>query len=214
MEEIVLENNALSLPSGMMDYGQAATSWNQYAVDNNLTPEQTQAGLDKLAKGDLPEGANIAKVIVDGYVDGVMIAGSIYLGPAAAAGKATAGALISGGGNATFQILNMKPGGEFSYYSAFAATTTGYLAPGCGIWANTVINMGSAFATDGPNAGAVGGAAIGSLAGGAFGKYAPVGIDNIFGNNLPGFVYDAGGAFTFEYINSVTKEMMTNGDKK
>jgi filamentous hemagglutinin len=60
----------------MTDYGLAAQSWNQYAQENNLTPEQTQAGLDRLAKGDLPEGANITKVIVDGYKDGVMIAGS------------------------------------------------------------------------------------------------------------------------------------------
>lgn len=43
----------------MMSYGQAVASWNQYADANNLTPEQKQAGLDKLVKGDLPEGANI-----------------------------------------------------------------------------------------------------------------------------------------------------------
>lgn len=36
----------------MADYGQAAASWNQYAVDNNLSPEETQAGLNKLATGD------------------------------------------------------------------------------------------------------------------------------------------------------------------
>nr|WP_251005156.1 VENN motif pre-toxin domain-containing protein [Escherichia coli] len=59
-----VENNALSLPSGMVSYGQAVASWNQYADANHLTPEQKQAGLDKLAKGELPEGANISKVIV------------------------------------------------------------------------------------------------------------------------------------------------------
>lgn len=59
----------------MVSYGQAVASWNQYSDANNLTPEQKQAGLDKLAKGELPEGANISKVIVDGYKDGVLIAG-------------------------------------------------------------------------------------------------------------------------------------------
>jgi filamentous hemagglutinin len=54
--------------------------WNQYAVDNNLTPEETQAGLNRIAKGDLPDGANITKVIVNGYKDGVLIAGAAYLG--------------------------------------------------------------------------------------------------------------------------------------
>ncbi|HBA8651423.1 TPA: VENN motif pre-toxin domain-containing protein, partial [Escherichia coli] len=71
-----VENNALSLPLGMVSYGQAVASWNQYADANNLTPEQKQAGLDKLAKGELPDGANISKVIVDGYKDGVLIAGA------------------------------------------------------------------------------------------------------------------------------------------
>ncbi|EPU6503895.1 hypothetical protein [Escherichia albertii] len=68
-EGVVVENDALSLPSGMVSYGQAVASWNQYSDANNLTPEQKQAGLDKLAKGELPEGANISKVIVDGYKD-------------------------------------------------------------------------------------------------------------------------------------------------
>ncbi|WP_303245786.1 VENN motif pre-toxin domain-containing protein, partial [Salmonella enterica] len=35
-----VENNALSLPSGMVSYGQAVASWNQYADVNNLTLEQ------------------------------------------------------------------------------------------------------------------------------------------------------------------------------
>jgi len=50
----------------MGSYVNAAASWNQYAVTNDLTHEETQAGLDKLAKGDLPEGANITKAIVEG----------------------------------------------------------------------------------------------------------------------------------------------------
>ncbi|WP_238981772.1 hypothetical protein [[Enterobacter] lignolyticus] len=74
----MVENNALGdgfqLPKGLMDNGQTATSWNQYDQDNNLSPEQTQAGLDKIAKGDMPDSTNITKVIVDGYQDGVMIA--------------------------------------------------------------------------------------------------------------------------------------------
>jgi filamentous hemagglutinin len=65
----------------MDSIGAANASWNQYAVDNNLTPEETQAGLDKIAKGDMPDSTNITKVIVDGYQDGVMIAGAWYLVP-------------------------------------------------------------------------------------------------------------------------------------
>ncbi|MGR3753756.1 hypothetical protein [Edwardsiella anguillarum] len=83
MTGIVVENNSLGdgfkLLKGLMDYGAAAQSWNQYVEANGLTPEQKQAGLDRLAKGDLPEGVNITKAIVEGYQDGVMIAGAWYL---------------------------------------------------------------------------------------------------------------------------------------
>ncbi|HFH0422643.1 TPA: hypothetical protein ACGHLA_000594 [Salmonella enterica subsp. enterica serovar Bovismorbificans] len=82
------------MPKGLTDYGAAAQSWNQYAEASGLTPEQKQAGLDKLAKGDLPEGANITKAIVEGYQDGVMIAGAWYLGPAASVGKVIGGGVI------------------------------------------------------------------------------------------------------------------------
>lgn len=53
VDSYVVENNALSFGDGFESNAAAATSWNKYAVDNNLTPEQTQAGLDKIAKGDM-----------------------------------------------------------------------------------------------------------------------------------------------------------------
>lgn len=49
-----VENNALSLRSGLMNYGQTVASWNQYALDHNLTPEQTQEGLNRIAIGEGP----------------------------------------------------------------------------------------------------------------------------------------------------------------
>ncbi|CAL13476.1 putative hemolysin [Yersinia enterocolitica] len=63
-----VENNALSdgfeLPKGMMDYGQSVASYAQYAQDKNLPPEQVQADLARMVKGDLPEGADIIKAIL------------------------------------------------------------------------------------------------------------------------------------------------------
>ncbi|HGU1992091.1 TPA: hypothetical protein ACM7HW_004968, partial [Escherichia coli] len=65
------------------------------------------------AKGELPEGANISKVIVDGYKDGVLIAGAWYLGPAASTGKVVSGAVISAIANGTYQWYDLsKPGNE------------------------------------------------------------------------------------------------------
>ncbi|QKJ86254.1 filamentous hemagglutinin N-terminal domain-containing protein [Paramixta manurensis] len=65
-----VENNALSdgwnniLPSGAIDYGQSVQSYVKYAQDNNLPPEQVQAGLAQMVKGDLPESADIIKAIL------------------------------------------------------------------------------------------------------------------------------------------------------
>jgi filamentous hemagglutinin len=64
---IVVENNALSpndFGKGMVDYGQSVASYVKYAQDNNLPPEQVQAGLAQMVKGDLPESADIVKAIL------------------------------------------------------------------------------------------------------------------------------------------------------
>ncbi|MFY9996024.1 MAG: adhesin [Leclercia sp.] len=200
-------NNSLSFGTGLDSYANAAASWNQYAVDNNLTAEQTQAGLNKLAKGDLPERANITKAIVEGYQDGVFMAGAIYLGPTVAVGKGITGAVIGGGANSLFQYMSMSPESEFSYYSAAVAAGAGYLAPGYKIGGNTLINMGGAFMTDGPSFTGQGGAIAGSLAGGYFGKYAPD-ILAPYAGNASGFIGDIGGSFTFEYFNKKIKDSM------
>jgi filamentous hemagglutinin len=179
------ENNSLSLPSGMMNYGQAVASWNQYATDNNLTPEQNQSGLDKLAKGDLPEGENITKAIVEGYQDGVFIAGAFYL----------------------------APGDEFNYYSAAVAAGAGYLAPGYRIGGNILINMGGAFMIDGPHLSSQAGSISGSLAGGYYGKYAPVLVGK-FEKELPGFVYEISSSYISEYGNDATKDLIKKIEDK
>ncbi|EPC0117583.1 hemagglutinin repeat-containing protein, partial [Escherichia coli] len=63
-----VENNSLSdgwnniLPSGTQDYGQAVASWNQYAQDNNLTPEQVQEGMNRIAIGEGPYWGTTYKV--------------------------------------------------------------------------------------------------------------------------------------------------------
>ncbi|CNE45269.1 MULTISPECIES: hypothetical protein [Yersinia] len=48
----------------MADYTQSVASYAQYAQDKNLPPEQIQADLARMVKGDLPEGADIVKAIL------------------------------------------------------------------------------------------------------------------------------------------------------
>ncbi|EHJ3658842.1 filamentous hemagglutinin N-terminal domain-containing protein [Salmonella enterica] len=68
-----VENNSLSdgfqLPKGLTDYGAAAASWYQYAVDHNLTQEQTQEGLNRIATGEGPSWGTEYKVKPNGKVE-------------------------------------------------------------------------------------------------------------------------------------------------
>ncbi|EEV0525106.1 adhesin [Escherichia coli] len=161
-------------------------------MGNNLTPEQTQAGLDKIAKGDMSDSINITKVIVDGHQDGVMIAGAWYLGPAASAGKVLGGGLLGLAANSGYQFYDLNQpqnaNKSWDYLGSATSFTTGMMAPGRGVLANTGIAMG-----------------------GAFGKYAPVGVDKVLNaNNIPNFVYDAIGGVGREFINGFTKEALNN----
>ncbi len=196
------ENNATSipLPSGLDNYMNAVGSWNQYAENKGLSVEEKQAGLDKLAKGDLPEGANITKVIVEGYQDGVMIGAAWYLGPAASVGKVVGGGVIAEIANGGYQWFSLsQPGNEnksWDYKSSISAGVGGMLAPGRNTWQNVGIAMGGAFFTDGPNTGSLIGSALGSWAGGKFGELAP----------FPGEVNDLIGGLGGELIGDKVKD--------
>lgn len=188
VDSYVVENNALSFGDSFESNAAAATSWNKYAVDNNLTPEQTQAGLDKIAKGDMPDSTNITKVIVDGYQDGVMIAGAWYLGPAASAGKVLGGGLLGLAANSGYQVYDLNQpqnaNKSWDYLGSATSFTTGMMAPGRGVLANTGIAMG-----------------------GAFGKYAPTAVGKILGNDpVPGFIYELGGGAVSEFTNGIIKD--------
>lgn len=71
----IVENNALGdgwnniLPSGTHDYGQAVASWNQDAQDNNLTPEQVQEGMNRIAIGEGPSWGTEYKVKPNGKIE-------------------------------------------------------------------------------------------------------------------------------------------------
>ncbi|WP_371830351.1 hemagglutinin repeat-containing protein [Escherichia albertii] len=212
-----VENNALSLPSGMVSYGQAVASWNQYADANNLTPEQKQAGLDKLAKGELPEGVNISKVIVDGYKDGVLIAGAWYLGPAVSVGKAAVGGVTSAAVNGGFQWYGLsQPGSEnqsWDYKGSASSFMTGMLAPGRTVTANTAIALGGSVFSDGANIKSQSGTALGAYAGGYVGEYFPVILRPALGNSASA-VGDIGGGFVSELINYGIKNYPTPTNKE
>ncbi|MRT12483.1 filamentous hemagglutinin N-terminal domain-containing protein [Enterobacteriaceae bacterium RIT711] len=216
-----VENNALSFGNGLESIGAANASWKQYAVDNNLTPEETQAGLDKIAKGDMPDSTNITKVIVDGYKDGVLIAGAAYLGPAASAGKVVGGVVIAETANGTYQWFDLsKPGNEnktWDYWGSASAGITGALAPGRDVWQNAGIAIGGTLFTDGPDKGALAGTGASWAFGTVAGLVAPPVLDPVLGPGS-GFVSETIGSVGGEFIGNKVKDKINkkgsnNADK-
>ncbi len=215
------ENNDMNfnLPTGLMSYGSGATSLQESMVKEGKSFDEIQAAMSHYAKGDMPEGADIAKVIINGYADGAMIAGAIYLGPAASIGKVAVSSVLSGGANAAYQWYDMnQPGNEaktYDYWGTTAAAVTGGLAPGRGIPANIGIAIGGTIFTDGADPVSVGAAAGGALVGGGFGKYAPEGVKKILGDDkVPGYVYDFIGGMSSEFTSGFIKDASKPADEK
>uniref|UniRef100_UPI00397BDB1F VENN motif pre-toxin domain-containing protein n=1 Tax=Erwinia psidii TaxID=69224 RepID=UPI00397BDB1F len=209
---------------GLGSYGQAAASLGTSMIEAGATAEEINAALSKNAKGDLPESANITKAIVDGYKDGVLIAGAGYLGPAASVGKVVAGATIAEIANGTYQWFDINSEKNQSlpeyqqktwdYKGSAGAAISGALAPGRGVWQNVGIAAGGAAFTDGADIGSVGGATAGAALGGAFGKYAPAGIEKITGgNNIPDFIYDVIGSGGSEVIGGFVKDGLNSSEQ-
>ncbi|WP_254592960.1 hemagglutinin repeat-containing protein [Pectobacterium polaris] len=224
-----VENNLFGpngMPKGMTDVGMSMTSLytNTNLLDENgnvlnpITEEERQYAMHRLVTGVMPEGQDISKAIVNGYTNGVLIAGAWYLGPAASIGKVVVGSVLSGGSNAAYQWYDLsKPSNEnksYDYWGTTAALVTGGLAPGRDILPNVGIAMGSAVFTDGPDKGAIIGAGMGAWSGGLVGKYAPGLLRPALGSSS-GFWAEIGSTFTSEVVGDATKDAINhNGDKK
>ncbi|MEE4408520.1 MULTISPECIES: VENN motif pre-toxin domain-containing protein [unclassified Serratia (in: enterobacteria)] len=219
-----LENNELSLPGGMSSYGMAATTLAEKMIKDGKSAAEISAALNKNARGDLPEGANITKVIVNGYKDGVLIAGAAYLGPAASIGKVVAGAAIAEIANGSYQWFDINSEKNLSlpesqqktwdYKGSISAGITGALAPGRGLWQNVGMAAGGAAFSDGPDVGSVGIAAGGAGLGWGFSKYAPGVVNSITGKEAPGLVFDTIGSLGTEFLGGYTKELLKTPDPK
>jgi filamentous hemagglutinin len=210
-------NDQFGFSPGMMSYGSGAMSLQESMVKEGKSFDEIQAAMSHYAKGDMPEGADIAKVIINGYADGAMIAGAIYLGPAASIGKVAVSSVLSGGANAAYQWYDMnQPGHEtktYDYWSTTAAAVTGGLAPGRGIPANIGIAIGGTIFTDKTDPGALTGSAAGSLFGGVIGTYAPTVLKPVLGPSA-GMVSDIFGTMGGEVISNELKNTINGDDDK
>ena len=224
----VAENNVLGdgwgnvLSKGMADYGQGASSLGSSMVNSGATLEEVNAALSKNAKGDLPEGANITKVIVEGYTDGVLIAGAWYLGTAASVGKVVAGAMIAEIANGTYQWVDINSEANKSlpeyqqktwdYWGSASAAVTGALAPGRGALPNLGITLGGAVFTDGPDNGAFAGAGAGWMFGTGVGFIASPVFSPVLGSAAAP-AGDIIGALGGEFISNAVKDEVNEKKK-
>ncbi|TCV90993.1 adhesin [Biostraticola tofi] len=185
-------------------------------TDAGATPHEINTALSHLAKGDMPDSANITKVIVDGYKDGVLMAGAAYLGPAASVGKVVAGATIAEIANGTYQWFDIKQPGNvnksWDYTGSISAGITGALVPGRNVWANGGIALGGTLFTDGPDKGALTGTGVGWAFGTTVGLIAPPIFRPALGQNS-GVVGEVLGSVGGEFISNAVKDKV-NGNKK
>ncbi|UNK63064.1 hypothetical protein [Buttiauxella ferragutiae] len=146
--------------------------WNQYAVDNNLTPEETQAGLNRIAKGDMPAGQAPATGLITAWGAGATTVVAPVLLPATATAGSVIGAGVIGGSANVFNQLNS--GGPFSATDAVIATGISGLTQGKGFWFTEAASITGAYAgakLQGKDATApMIGAGLGTLGGAAIGK--------------------------------------------
>jgi len=214
-------NDMFNLPSGLNSYGSAASTLGTSMEGAGATPEEINAAMSKNVKGDLPEGANITKVIVNGYKDGVLIAGAWYLGPAASIGKVVGGAVIAEIANGTYQWFDINSAENQSlpenqqktwdYWGSASAGITGALAPGRNIWQNAGIAAGGTLFTDGPDKGALTGTGAGWAIGSVVGVVAPPVLKPVLGPSS-GFVSDVIGSVGGEFIGNKVKDKINKKD--
>ncbi|WP_167352639.1 hemagglutinin repeat-containing protein [Kosakonia oryzendophytica] len=154
------ENNGLYDGNlGQYVNAQGSLAFNTNLLDENgyvmnpATDEQIRAGSAQLAKGDMPEGTNITKVVVDGSVDGALIFGGWSYGLSVSAGKAIGSGVISSGVDAITQWYDLnQPGNEkmtWNYKSTFSSFVEGTLGAGRNKLSNAGIALGGSIFVDG-----------------------------------------------------------------
>lgn len=199
----------------MADYGQSSSSLAMSMAQQGATPDEINTVLSQHVKGDLPEGANITKAIVEGYTDGLLIGGAIYLGPAASIGKVVGGAVIAEIANGSYQWFDLsKPGNEskgWDYRGSASAGIMGALAPGRNIWQNAAIATGGTLFTDGLDKGALIGTGAGWAFGSVVGEVAPPVVKPVLGPGS-GFVSDVIGSVGGEFIGNKVKDKINKKD--
>ncbi|OCQ52227.1 hypothetical protein Ppb6_02554 [Photorhabdus australis subsp. thailandensis] len=193
-----MENNALSLPKGMADYGRSASSLATAMLNEGKSPQEISAALSKHAKGDHPEGQDPVRGLLVSWGAGMStVAAPLLLPSGATVGSIFAGGIISGTANVSNQLTN----GSVNITDALIATGTGAVTQGKGFWFTEVASITGAYVgaklQDKSPLAPVAGAAVGNIVGSTGSKIITVGnqLKPIISNkasNLTGAILGAG----------------------
>ncbi|WP_244866676.1 hypothetical protein [Photorhabdus heterorhabditis] len=145
MECVVADNNALSLPKSMADYGRSASSLATAMLNEGKSPQEISAALSKHAKGDHPEGQDPARGLLVAWGAGASVVGGTIVGPITGAAAVIGGGILGGATDVTKQFLTLKPGEHYSATDTLIAVGTGALTQGKGTLFSTLVNTGGAY---------------------------------------------------------------------
>ncbi|OLU22203.1 hypothetical protein BVH03_25305 [Pseudomonas sp. PA15(2017)] len=177
--------NHFSLPPGLIQYGQAATSRAQQMAENGESPDAVAEALRAMARGDGFEGPDPAKALLQAWATTVLTGGGL-ISTGTKLGTAAVGATIGGGANISYQLSTDLD--SLSYTDATVAAIVGALSQGRGLVGTQAVSIGGAYVgsqikgTD--PVGAMVGAGVGAAAGAATGKFVKDSLPNSISNSL------------------------------
>ncbi|BEI00190.1 hypothetical protein KH20906_29170 [Edwardsiella ictaluri] len=212
------ENNALSLPSGLMDYGQASSSLGQFMAQNGASAAEIAQAQSELARGLGTGAPQPATELVKKWALMMSTAATMGTGAAVGAGAAATGGAIGGAANISTQ-LTMNGDKPFSYTDALIAIGAGALTQGKGPVLTGGISVGGAYVgstlkgEDPTNA--MIGAGIGSAVGSVAGKVVTEQLKPVVSNGVAETIGNIGGSLSSEIVGGkVQNKLNESGDEK
>nr|WP_237391196.1 VENN motif pre-toxin domain-containing protein [Cedecea sulfonylureivorans] len=169
----VVEQNALSLPGGMMNSVQASSSLGLFMAQNGATATEIAQAQSDLAKGLGTGAPQPASELVKSWALLMSTAATMGTGSVVDAGAVATGGTIGGAANVSTQ-LTVNGDKPFSYTDALIAIGTGALTQGKGPLLTEGVSIGGAYigstikGEDPTNA--MIGAGVGTAAGSVAGK--------------------------------------------
>lgn len=139
-----VENNHLSLPNGMMNAGQAASTLGQFMMQNGATAAEIAQAQSDLAKGLGTGAPQPATELVKKWALLMSTAATMGTGTTAGVGGMVTGGTIGGAANSSAQ-LTLNGDKPFNYTDALIAIGAGALTQGKGPVLTGGISVGGAY---------------------------------------------------------------------